>query len=325
MKRWLNWVLAGLASAVAVRALAPRREIADETAPTPGGDVAVSMPQPAPVDVRAKAQSFGKALAAEIKKDNTTMIAAGLAYYAMLAVVPALIAAISIYALILDPATLTNDLRGVRDAVPESTYRLIEDQLTQITAGSRGALGFGVGFSILATLWTASGGTKSLMKGLNIVYDVEEQRPFLIQRAIAYGMTVGLIVFVVAAASLVTFVPAWLGEIGLESASRRLIEWLRWPGIFVIVVLGLGLLYKVAPNRPARRSKWLSPGAVTAAVLWVLATLGFSVYTTSLGDFNATYGALGGVVVLLFWFFISGFVILLGAEVNAIVEKHRAQ
>jgi membrane protein len=325
MKRWLNWMLAGLASAVAVRALAPRRETADETAPTPGADVAVSMPQPAPVDLRAKAQSFGKALAAEVKKDNTSMIAAGLAYYAMLAVFPALIAGVSIYALILDPATLTDQLQSIKDAVPGTAYPLIEEQLLDITAGSSSALGLGVGISILATLWTASGGTKSLIKGLNIVYDVEEHRPFLIQRAIAYAMTVGLIVFVVAATSLVTFVPAWLGEIGLEAESRRLIEWLRWPGIFLIVVLGLGLLYKVAPNRPARSSKWLSPGALTAAVLWVVATLGFSFYTTNLGSFNATYGALGGVVVLLFWFFISGFVILLGAEVNAILEQRHGR
>jgi membrane protein len=325
MKRWLTWVLAGLASAVAVRALAPSREPADEPAISPGADAAVTMPRPAAVGFRARTRAFGTGLAAEIKKDNTTMIAAGLAYYAMLAVFPALIAAVSIYALILDPATLTDDLRAIAEVLPEDTYSIIEGQLAEITSGSRGTLGFGLAISILATLWTASGGTKSLIKGLNIVYNTEEHRPFLVQRALAYGLTLGFIVFVVTAAALVTFVPALLGEIGLEAESRRLIEWSRWPMIFVTVVLGLGFLYKVAPNRPSRQTKWLSGGAVAAAVLWVLATVGFSLYANRLGDFNATYGALGAVVVLLLWFFISGLVILLGAEVNAQLEAGSAR
>jgi membrane protein len=321
VKRLLTWILGAMAAATAVAALAPKRDRAP-AAPAPDGAApGTAVALAAAPDAANAAMSFGKRIAAEVKKDNTTMVAAGLAYYAMLAIFPALIAAISIYALVLDPATLTDDLASVAEILPESTYTIIEDQMRQIASSSPSGLGFGVALSILATLWTASGGTKALMKGLNIVYDVDEDRPFLHQRAIAYAMTLGLIVFVVTAASLVTFVPGWLAELGLERETRTLIEWTRWPGIFLVVVLGLGLLYKIAPNRPASRSKWLNPGALVAAVLWVVATLGFSFYTSNLGSFNATYGALGGVVVLLFWFFISGFVILLGAEVNAQLER----
>ena len=113
------------------------------------------------------------------------------------------------------------------------------------------------------------------------------------------------------------------GKLVTRDTAKSALEILRWPGLFMIVILGLGLLYKVAPNRPSRRSRWLSVGAFTAASLWVAVTLGFSFYVTNLGSFNATYGALSGVIVLLLWFFISGFVILLGAEVNAVLEHRR--
>ena len=325
MKRWFSILLGGLAAAVAIRALGPKTTT--DPAAFPGAsDLAAPATGAAPSTPASRAdgaKAFGKELLAEVKDDNTTLIAAGLAYYAMLALFPAMIAAVSIYALVLDPATLRDDLQPVADALPDSAYELVETQLDELTASSRGGLGIGVALSILATLWTASGGTKSLIKGLNVAYDVEDDRPFLVQRGLAYGLTVGLIIFGVAAAATVTFLPAVLGEVGLEDESRRLIEWLRWPAILLIVLLGLGLLYKVAPNRPARRSRWLSPGAAVATGLWVVATVGFSIYASNLGNFNATYGALGGVVVLLLWFFISGFIVLLGAQVNAVLE-HRA-
>ncbi len=330
MDRFINWLLGGLAVGVAVRAFGPRRE------PAPAVDGAPTPPSPEPVADAALtaddskwyenervqvAQGFAKELGHELKRDNTSMIAASLSYYAMLAIFPALIAAISIYALVLDPESLTDTIESFASVLPDNVVDIIDDQLTEIVSSSSGGLGVGAAISILLTLWTASGGTKSLIRGLNIAYDVEEHRPFLIQRAIAYGMTIGLIVFVVAAVALVTVVPAWLD---LEGAADAWLKVARWPGLFTIVVLGLGLLYKIAPNRPSRRSRWISVGAILAAVLWVVATLGFSFYATSgLSSFNETYGALAGVVVLMFWLFISGFVILLGAEVNGVLEQRR--
>jgi membrane protein len=273
-----------------------------------------------------RAAGFLAELRTEIQRDHTGMIAGSLAYRAMLAIFPAAIAAVSIYGIALrgNEAELTRQINELTQVLPAEAATLIGDQLKEIVAAPGSGLGFGAVIGIAAALWTASGGTKSLIKGLNIAYDVEEQRPFLVQRAIAYGLTVGLIVFVVGAVALVTFLPDWLGDLGMGDTAATLLEYLRWPGIFLIVVLGLGLLYKVGPNRSASRSKWLSPGAMLAAVLWVVATLGFSFYTSTLGDFNATYGALGSVVVLLLWFFISGFVILLGAEVNDVAEKRRS-
>lgn len=333
MDRFINWLLGGLAVGVAVRALGPRREPApatsqpDARAPAePAAEVAGgSAPNGASKLLQNErfqtAQGFAKELGQELKRDNTSMIAASLSYYAMLAIFPALIAAISIYALVLDPDSLANTIESFASVLPDNVVTIIDDQLTEIVSSPRGGLGVGAAVSILATLWTASGGTKSLIKGLNIAYDVEEHRPFLIQRAIAYGITIGLIGFVVTAAALVTVVPAWLD---LEGTARAWFNFGRWPGLFAAVVLGLGVLYKLAPNRPSGRSRWVSIGAVVAAVLWVVATLGFSFYATSgLSSFNQTYGTLAGVIVLMFWLFISGFVVLLGAEVNAVVEHRR--
>jgi membrane protein len=332
MKRLLNWLLGGLAVGTAVRALSSGREPATpaQTAPTPAdgpGDANLTEPSPGAAEhwyQRERVQntqSFVKELGAEIKQDNTSLIAASLSYYAMLAIFPALIAAVSIYGLVLDPDTLADTIESFASVLPESVVDIIDDQLSDIVAAPTGGLGLSAIISILATLWAASGGTKSLIKGLNIAYDIEEHRPFLIQRVLAYGITMGLIVFVVGAVALVTGLPDWLG---LEDPATRAIEILRWPGLFVLVVLGLGVLYKIAPNRPSARSRWLNVGAFVAAVLWVLATLGFSFYATSgLSNFNATYGALAGVIVLMFWLFISGFVVLLGAEVNAVLEHRR--
>lgn len=335
MNRFINWLLGGLAIGVAVRAFGPRREPAGvaegaqpDSLPSPppppaaggGGatNVATRLLQNERVQV---AQSFAKELGQELKRDNTSMIAASLSYYAMLAIFPALIAAISIYALVLDPDSLADTIESFASVLPDNVLKILDEQLTDIVSSPRGGLGAGAAISILATLWTASGGTKSLIKGLNIAYDVEEHRPFLIQRAIAYGITIGLIGFVVTAAALVTVVPAWLD---LEGTARAWFNFGRWPGLFAAVVLGLGVLYKLAPNRPSGRSRWVSIGAIVAAVLWVVATLGFSFYATSgLSSFNQTYGTLAGVIVLMFWLFISGFVVLLGAEVNAVIEHRR--
>ncbi len=138
-------------------------------------------------------------------------------------------------------------------------------------------------------------------------------------------LTIGFLTFAASAIALVTFLPGLLNDVGLGTGWERAVSIARWPAIFLFVVLGLGLLYKIAPNRPARSVPFLSPGALMAAVLWLIATAGLSVYANNLGSFNETYGTLGGVIVLLLWFFLSGLMILLGAEVNDEFEERAAR
>jgi membrane protein len=189
-----------------------------------------------------------------------------------------------------------------------------------VTNTSRTGLTYTATASIIAALWSASAGTKALMTGIDIAYDTPEDRPFLLQRAMALGITVGLIAFVAVAASAATFLPGLLDAVGADQLIR-FVQYGRWPIIFVMVIVGLGVLFKVAPCRPAAKSPWISVGSVIVAVLWVLATLGLSLYSTVVGDLGAAYGALSGLIVMMLWFFISGLIVLFGAEVNAELEK----
>lgn len=312
MKRYLNWVLGGLAAITAVAALRPRR------APAAVGDVLAV--QPAVDRWYDEPLSVTKAVVARLREHHMPMIAGSLSYYAFLAVFPAAIAAISIYGLVLDPAGLAIQIEKITSALPETTAKFVEGQLTDIVKSSGSGLGFTAGLSIMAALWSASAGTKALITGIEIAYETQGKRPFIVVRGMALAITVGLIVFVLAAATTVTFLPDLMSEVGAGAATTSLIEYGRWPVIFVVVIVGLGFLYKIAPNRPAAKSPWVSIGALVVAALWVLATLGFSLYASLAGDLGAAYGTLGGAIVLMLWFFISGLIVLTGAELNAELE-----
>ena len=249
------------------------------------------------------------------------IIAGSLSYYAFLALFPAAIAAVSIYGLVLDPADLAVQIEEISSALPAETARFIEVQLTEVVESSGSGLGLTAVMSIIVALWSASAGTKALLTGIDIAYETPEDRPFVVLRGISFLITIGLIVFITAAASAVTFLPHLMAEVGAGDETRRLIEIVRWPAIFLAVIVGLGLLYKIGPNRPVSASPWVSYGAIAVAVLWTLATVGFSLYANNLSSFNATYGALTGIIALLLWFFISGLIVLIGAELNAELES----
>ena len=265
--------------------------------------------------------SVAKAVVGRLREHHMPIIAGSLSYYAFLALFPAAIAAVSIYGLVLDPADLTAQIEEISSALPQETANFIEVQLTEVVEGSGSGLGLAAVISIIVALWSASAGTKALITGIDIAYETPEDRPFIVLRGMAFAITIGLIVFITAAASAVTFLPDLMSEFGAGDETRRLIEIVRWPIILVAVITGLGLLYKIAPNRPAAMSPWVSVGALAVAVLWLLATVGFSIYVNNLGSFNATYGALTGIIVLLLWFFMSGLIVLAGAELNAELEK----
>lgn len=242
----------------------------------------------------------------------------------MLALVPAMIAAWSIYGLVLDTESLGDQIAAITNALPASAETLVADQVKSLTEITATGLSISLIVSVITALWVASSGTRSLLHGINLVYNVEERRTWLLQRFIAYGLTLGFIIFAVGSVALVTFLPGWLEDLGFGTTGREIVEIARWPGIFTIVVAGLTVLYRIGPNRRRIRKPVLFPGAAGAAVLWTIATAGFSFYAGSgLTSLSETYGTLLGVAVLLLWFFVSGFSILLGAEVNASLESQR--
>ena len=257
----------------------------------------------------------------ESSADNVGILAGGVAYAAFLAVFPALIAGISLFGLVADPATIAQQAEGVLAALPETAQQLLRDQIVSLTQTPSGALSFSLVVSILLALWSASSGTSSLMTGINIAYDEQESRNFLKLRGTALLLTLGAIVFVLLTLALVAVVPAVLNALQLGTLINVIVQVVRWFLLVVLIVVALAVVYRLAPDRDAPKLKWTSVGAVVSAVLWVLASLGFSLYVNNFGNYNKTYGALAGVVVLLLWLYLTGYIILLGAEINAESEK----
>jgi membrane protein len=257
----------------------------------------------------------------ESSADNVGILAGGVAYAAFLAVFPALIAGISLFGLVADPATIAQQAEGVLAALPETAQPLLRDQIIALTQTPSGALSVSLVVSILLALWSASSGTSSLMTGINIAYDEQESRNFLKLRGTALLLTLGAIVFVLLTLALVAVVPAVLNALQLGTLINVIVQVVRWFLLVVLIVIALAVVYRLAPDRDAPKFKWTSVGAVVSAVLWVLASLGFSLYVNNFGSYNKTYGALAGVVVLLLWLYLTGYIILLGAEINAESEK----
>lgn len=261
----------------------------------------------------------------EAKADNLPLLAAGVAYYAFLAIFPAIIALVTVYGLVFDPAEAQRQIEEFARALPQSSRAVLDDFLTNITSGSEGALSIGLVVSILAALWSASSGMSGLVKATNLAYDEDETRGFVKVRAISLALTLGGILFLAFSLVVVAAGPDLLERIpGIGPVAAGLIRWLRFPVLLVVVAIALAAVYRYAPDRDQPRFAWVSWGAGIATVLWVLGTLAFSLYVNNFSSYGATYGALAGVVVLLLWLFLSSALVLLGAEINAEMEAQTA-
>jgi membrane protein len=256
---------------------------------------------------------------AEAKADNVPLMAAGMAYYAFLAIFPAIIAAVLLYGFFADPSTIAQQLDALGSAVPADIRKTLTDQIG--LAAGNGKVGFGAVIAILVALFSASGGMSNLMTAVNIAYDEEETRGFVKKRLIALALTVGAIVFLLIVVSLVAVLPAVLSFLGTNGLVLFLIQAARWLLIVVVISIALAVLYRVAPDRDAPKIRWVSVGAGIATVLWIVASVGFSIYVSQFGSYAKTYGAIAGIVILLLWLFITSYAILLGAEINAESEQ----
>ena len=256
---------------------------------------------------------------AEAKADQVPLMAAGMAYYAFLAIFPAIIAAVLLYSFFADPATITAQLDALGSAIPADIKKTITDQIT--LASGNGKVGFGAIVAILIALFSASGGMSNLMTAINTAYDEEETRGFVKKRGIALLLTLGAIVFFLVVVSLVAVLPVVLGFLGTNGVVLFLIQAARWVLIVIVITVALAVLYRVAPDRDAPKLRWVSVGAGIATLLWIVASVGFSIYVSQFGSYAKTYGAIAGIVILLLWLFITAYAILLGAEINAESEQ----
>jgi membrane protein len=249
---------------------------------------------------------------AESKSDQLALLAAGVAFFGLLALVPALLALVSIYGLVADPADVSRHVGDVLGAAPAEVRDMVEEQLRAVTERSSASAGFGVVIGLAVALWSASSGMKHLIDALNAAYDEEEGRTFIKVRGLSLLLTLGAIVFVVAAFGVIAIVPAIVeGPLAL----------LRWPLLAAAFAAALAVLYRYAPSRDEPEWRWTTPGAVVATVLWLVASGLFSIYASQFGSYNETYGSLGGVVVLMLWLFLTAAVVLFAAELDAELER----
>jgi len=269
-------------------------------------------------------KEIGGRVKEQVRTDNLTLLAAGVAFYAMLGLFPALIALVTIYGLVADPATIERHVESMVEAVGPAG-EVIGGQMEAIGQASSGALGFGLVASLLGVLWTASAGMHGLIRAINIAYDEPESRSFIRQRGLALVMSLAAIVFVIVAIFLIGVVPVVVGFLGLGTVGQILAEVGRWVVLAGAVVLAVSAIYHFAPDRDPARWRWVTPGAIAAGLLWLVGSALFSVYVVNFGSYNETYGALGGVIVLLLWLFLTAFTVLLGAEINAEMELQTAK
>jgi membrane protein len=250
--------------------------------------------------------------AAEAKRDQLVLLGAGVAFFALLALIPGIFAMVSLYGLVADPSDVSRHVTDLLGAAPPDVRNFVEEQLDNVASGSTSLASIGAILGLLVALWSASSGMKHLIDALNATYDETEGRGFVKVRGLALMLTVGAVVFVTV--GVITVVPALVpGPLAL----------IRWPILGAAFVAGLAVLYRYAPSRDNAEWRWTTPGALFAAVLWLIGSGLFSVYVANFGSYNETYGTLGGVVAFLVWLWITNIAILFGAELNA--ETERAQ
>jgi membrane protein len=261
---------------------------------------------------------------AEHKADNMPIIAGGVAFFGFLAIFPSLIAMINLYGLVASPETVARQVEDLSAQLPQSAAELIGDQLRAIVESDDGALTIGLIVSILAALWSASGGMGNLITAVNLAYDEVETRSFVKLKALSLALTFGGIVFVLVTFGLVAVLPIVLDALPLGGVGTVLAEILRWVLLLAVFAGSLAVLYRVAPDRDAPRFRWVSLGAVVVTILWALISVGFSLYVDNFGSYDKTYGAIAGVIVLMLWLYLTCYLVLLGAEINSEAEHQTA-
>ena len=257
----------------------------------------------------------------EVSKDRVTMLAASVAFYATLALFPALVAVVSLYGLLANPHQIASSVARLSAAVPATARQLIIHELQRIASTPETGLTLSLIGSILVSLFSASSGVLGLIDGVTNAYDERETRGILRQRLLALGFALGAALFLVVSVAVLAVIPGLMRHFGLAAETRWLFSVLRWPALAACVMVALAILYRYAPNRTPARWPWVAAGAALATLIWLGASYLLSLYVESFSRFSHTYGALGAIIVLLLWFYVSGIAVLLGAEINAELER----
>jgi membrane protein len=257
----------------------------------------------------------------EVNADKLPTVAAGVTFYTLLAIFPAVGAFVSLYGLFADVSAVREQLNELAAFVPRDVLKLVGEQMMQLATRQDSGLSAALAVSVLLSLWTANAGMAALFDGLNVAYDETEKRNFLVRRLITYAFTAGMVVFATLVTAVLVAVPIYLRRLGLIDT------WLapfRWVVLTVLAACAFAVLYRFGPSREQARWRWVIVGAVFAAVAWIVGSLGFSWYVNHVAHYDVTYGSLGAAVGFMMWIWFSVMVVLIGAELNAEVEHQTA-
>ncbi len=262
-----------------------------------------------------------KRVFAGFSDDRLMTEAAGVTFYTLLAIFPAVATLVSLYGLISDPASVNDQLASLQGVVPSGGLDIITQQVKALTSNPKQSLGLAFGIGLLTSLWSSNQGIKGLFDALNVVYHEKEKRSLVSRTLLTLGFTLSAIAFIIVAMSAIVVLPIVLNFIGLGSWLATLLAWLRWPALMVVLVLFLSAVYRFGPSRENAKWRWVTYGSVFATVLWLAASVGFSYYVANFGSYNKTYGSLGAAIGFMTWIWISSIIVLLGGELNAELEQ----
>jgi membrane protein len=261
----------------------------------------------------------------QVGEDRLLAVAAGVVFYGLLAVFPAVTALVSLYGLFASPSAISDQLSLLAGILPQGAVEILREQIGRLTAGSSAKLGFGFIFGLAVALWSANAGMKAIMDALNVVYEEKEKRGFIKLNLVSLAFTIAAIFSVLLALGAVVVLPVALSYLGLQNLTGLLFRLARWPLLLLIVVFGLAVLYRYGPSRREPRWQWISVGSAFAAVAWLISSALLSWYLASFADYNATYGSLGAGIGMMMWMWISAIVILFGAQLNSEIEHQTAR
>jgi len=258
-------------------------------------------------------------------EDRLLAIAAGVVFFGLLAVFPAITALVSCYGLFANPATIGANLQTLALMLPEGSFQIVQDQIARVLMKGNTALGATFLFGLALAIWSANAGVKAVIDALNVVYEEREKRSFIRLNLLSLAFTTGGIAALLLMVSAVVALPLALDHLGLAPESQIIVSLARWPLLLVILVTALGLLYRFGPSRRAARWEWLSVGTLAAALLWIVGSSLLSWYLSNFANYDATYGSLGAAIGLMMWMWMSAIIVLCGAELNSEIEHQTAR
>jgi membrane protein len=256
----------------------------------------------------------------EMGKDRLLAVAAGVVFYGLLSIFPAMTAFVSSYGLFANTAAIQDHLSLLANVLPAGGISILQEQILRIASQPSGlSIGFIVGLAI--ALWSANAGVKAMMDALNVIVGQNESRTFVRLNLLSLSLTFGAIAFLLVAVGAVVAFPLVMSTFGLKDFLDVTAWLIRWPLLLVVMVGALTVFYRFGPSRTSAPRRWLSPGAVVAALLWLAGSAALSFYLSNFADYNATYGSLGAAIGLMMWMWLSTIVVLLGAQLDSVIEQ----